>query len=374
MSEMSSRHVGRVERSEPHQNARWWWGSLRSTHPTVLALASLVLLAAVPRDCPAAIGNAIARAQPAMVKIYGAGGRRGLEPYQSGILISTDGHILTVFSYVLDTDAVTATLADGRRFDARLVGADPRLEVAVLKIDAADLPHFELAKAVDLEPPAWVLALSNLFNVAGGNEPASVQHGVVSVKTQLDAGRGAFKTPYRGPVYVLDAVTNNPGAAGGALVDTDGRLAAMLGKELQNAENGTWLNYAVPIAEIRPAVERILADEASEKRVGPIFADTKIGTVPDKPAHGWDLATLGVVLVPDVTRWTPPYVDAVRPATPAAGAGLRPDDLVVVVGDRLVRSSKELQAELRQIDRDSPLPLTIQRGEELSDLEVRSPK
>ena len=60
-----------------------------------------------------------------------------------------------------------------------------------------------------------MLALSNLFGVATGNEPASVQHGTVSVVTRLDARRGMFETPYHGPVYVLDLVTNNPGAAGG---------------------------------------------------------------------------------------------------------------------------------------------------------------
>ena len=84
-----------------------------------------------------------------MVKIYGAGGLRDMEAYQSGILISPEGHILTVFSHVLDTDYITAVLADGRKFEAKLLGADPRLEVAVLKIDAAGLPCFDLAKAAE---------------------------------------------------------------------------------------------------------------------------------------------------------------------------------------------------------------------------------
>ena len=72
-------------------------------------------------------------------------------------------------------------MADGRKFEAKLLGADPRLEVAVLKIDAADLPCFDLAKAAKVEAGARVLALSNLFGVAMGNEPASVQQGTVSV-------------------------------------------------------------------------------------------------------------------------------------------------------------------------------------------------
>ena len=70
-----------------------------------------------------------------------------MEAYQSGMLISPEGHILTAFSHVLDTDYITAVLADGRKFEAKLLGADPRLEVAVLKIDAAGLPCFDLGKA-----------------------------------------------------------------------------------------------------------------------------------------------------------------------------------------------------------------------------------
>ena len=82
--------------------------------------------------------------QPKMVKVYGAGGLRGLEGYQSGFLISDQGHILTVWSYVLDTDYITVTLDDGRKFEGEIVGADPRLEVAVLKIDTDGLEHFKL--------------------------------------------------------------------------------------------------------------------------------------------------------------------------------------------------------------------------------------
>src|SRR5712675_2426769 len=80
------------------------------------------------------------QAQTNMVKIYGAGGPRGLEAYQSGFLISAEGHVLTAWSYVLDTDDVTVVLDDGHRFTGQLVGADPLTEVAVLKIDAGGDP------------------------------------------------------------------------------------------------------------------------------------------------------------------------------------------------------------------------------------------
>lgn len=327
-------------------------------------LPGLLLGLLITLPCPAAAApgtpassavEIIDTVQPKIVKIYGAGGFRGLEAYQTGMLMSADGYILTVFSYVLDTDEIGVTLADGRRFSAKLIGADPQLEIALLKINAESLPHFQLEEAVEVESGARILALSNLFGVATGNEPASVQHGIVSVKTRLEARRGVFETPYRGDVYVLDAITNNPGAAGGALITADGQLVGMLGKELRNAQNNTWLNYAVPIAALRPTIEeirqgRFVAREAPDEK--------------ERPADSARLIELGIVLVPDVLERTPPYIDYVRPGSAAATAGLRPDDLVVLVNDRLVPSCAAMRTELESIERAAPAKITVLRDEQ----------
>ena len=306
----------------------------------------------------------IARVQPKMVKIYGAGGTQRMEGYQSGFLISADGYILTSWSYVLDTESISVTLADGRKYAAKLVGADPRLEVAVLKIDAAELPHFDLAQAVEAEAGARVLAFSNLFGVAAGNEPSSVQHGTISVKTRLEARRGVFDTPYDGPVYVLDVVTNNPGAAGGALVTPRGELVAILGKELRNALNSTWLNYAVPIREVRDSVGQIRSGK---------FVVRRPEDSAKKPARGLTVGMLGIVLVPDVVERTPPYVDQVVPGSPAARSGIQPDDLVVLVGNRLVQSCKALRKELQYIDFEDRVRLSVLRAEDMREI-VLEPK
>jgi serine protease Do len=331
------------------------------------AVAWLAPWAALAADAPAPaparspLAQAIEQTQPKLVKIYGAGGFRGLEAHQSAMLISADGCLLTAWSYVLDTDYITAVLSDGRKLQAKLVGADPRLEIAVLKIDAEGLPFFDLAKAVTAAAGTRVLAFSNVFGVAQGDEPASVQEGIVSVATTLAARRGVFETPYRGPVYVIDAVTNNPGAAGGALVTRRGELVAMLGKELRNALNNTWLNYAVPIGELRGSVEEIRAGKFIARR--PDEAEKK-------PQQCVRLAALGLTLVPDVLERTPPFVDSVRPGSPAMQAGLLPDDLIVLVGDRLIQSCKNLVAELEYIDHEDEVKLTIIRGNELVEVKV----
>ena len=81
--------------------------------------------------------EAIAAVQPQIVKIYGAGGYKNLESFGTGFVVSPDGFIATVWSHLLDAEVVTVVTADGRRHEAELVGAEPRLELALIKIDGA---------------------------------------------------------------------------------------------------------------------------------------------------------------------------------------------------------------------------------------------
>ena len=288
-----------------------------------------------------------------MVKIYGAGGPRGLEAYQSGFLISAEGHILTAWSYVLDTDNVTVVLNDGRRFTGSLVGADPLTEVAVLKIDAGtdQLAHFDLAKSPAVDAGTRVLALSNLFSIAAGDEPSSVLHGVVSAVTPLEARHGAFSANYRGDVYIVDAVTNNPGSAGGALTDQQGRLVGMLGKELRGESTGTWLNYALPVAAFGTTVDSIIAGHFTPK-------DLTEAERPDKPLS---LAALGIVLVPDVVPRTPPYIDRVLPDSLAAKAGIHADDLLVTFDSQVITSCQLATKAVERYEQDATVHVSVLR-------------
>ena len=326
-----------------------------------LLLLLLVLL--VPRGAAAqaSFAEVAAQTQPKIVKIFGAGGLRSLEAYQSGFLISAEGHILTVWSYVLDSDGVTVYLSDGRKLTATVVGMDPRTEIAVLKIDADNLPYFNLDEAVPLAAGAKVLAFSNLYGVALGNEPASVLHGIVAAKTDLAARRGAFETNYRGQAYVLDAMTNNPGSAGGALTDRRGRLAGLLGKELRSSTSNIWLNYALPISELATTAHEIVAGK---------FRPAPRGQEVKRPKEFHTLAALGIHLVPDFLPRTPPFVEMVRAGSPAAKAGVKPDDLILFVNGRVVPSSKLLADELTFIDRLDAVQLTIQRGQDLIELSL----
>ena len=328
-------------------------------------MATMLLCAIFDRSAfakgDAAANNPIRAAQQRSVKIYGAGGLRGLQSYQSGFLISAQGHVLTVFSHVLDTDTLVVTLDDGRKFDGKLLGVNPRLEIAVLKIEANDLPFFDLKQAATGMEGTRVLAFSNLFGVATGDEPVSMLHGSIAAVTALAARRGAYEMPFQGQVYVLDAMTNNPGAAGGALTNMRGELLGMLGKELRNSRNNTWLNFALPAQELAPAVAAIESGQA------PATAAATNKKVANPLAAG----DLGVVLLPNVLERTPPFVDTVRPNTPAAKAGLHPDDLVLFVNNQLVQSCKDFNMELERLDRDEAVKLVVMRNGQLTEVTLK---
>jgi S1-C subfamily serine protease len=335
---------------------------LRSTW-TRWVVGGLLLLCSGSR-CPAgqtSFADVIREVQPKIVKIYGAGGLRGLEPYQSGFLISAQGHVLTVWSYVLDSDVITVVLDDGRRYEATLAGTDPYTEIAILKIDAEDVSYFDLTQAAEADPGTRVLAFSNLFGVATGDEASSVLHGNVAARTQLHARRGAFQSAYQGRVLIVDAITNNPGAAGGALTDQEGRIVGLLGKELRNAFTNTWLNYAIPAGELLASVEDILAGRRPTRR-----ADESV----QKPSEPLTLELLGLMLVPDVLPKTPPFVDSVQPGSAAERAGVQPDDLILFVNDHLATSCRSIREELTYIDRIDAVRLTLQRGQELLEVEL----
>lgn len=304
---------------------------------------------------------------PRVVKIFGAGGIGNLEAYGTGLLVSPEGHIVTVWSHVLDVDPVTVVLHDGRRFDARVLGAEPPLDMAVIKIidEDLELPFFDLDAVGTAGPGTRVLAFSNMFNVATGDEPVSVIHGVIAARTTFAARRGTFESPYNGPVYVLDAVTNNSGAGGGAITTRDGKLLGLIGKELRNATSNTWVNYAVPFTELKDIIQQIIS--------GKFVSKQETSADRDAPER-YSPVDFGVVLIPDVVFRTPAYVDSVITGSPAEAAGIRPDDLLLFINDELIQSCRMLRREIGRLEAGDTLRLILRRENQLLNVELAVPR
>jgi serine protease Do len=306
-----------------------------------------------------------------LVKLFGTGGFKGLASYGTGVIVSKDGYVLTVNSHILDTRDLRVHMPDGTRYTAKVVAREPVLDVALVQIEAGkralEIEHYfdvvAAAKRPVLEPGTHVLAFSNQFQIATREEPMSIQRGVVAAYAKLAGRIGIFEAAYRGNVYVVDAITNNPGAGGGVLTTRKGELVAMIGKELRNELTNTWVNYALPF---NASVE---ATDKEGRKIQVTILDLvtkkdKYKPAPEAPKVA-NLVYHGMVLVPNVVERTPPYIEEVIVGSPADRAKLKADDLIVYVDGLPVQDINAFNTILANYSPRSEIKLEIQRGDKL---------
>jgi len=319
------------------------------------------------------------------VKIFGAGGFRGATNYSTGVLVSADGHFVTIASQTLDTSELIVHLFDGRRMKAVVLATEPELDIALCYIrtegkkkdepNGLDLAFFDInesAKRKPAEPGDWVLAHSNLFEIAMRNEPVSVMQGSITSYSKLHGKRGIFDFPYTGDVYVVDAIANGPGAGGGPLTTRKGELLGLIGREIKNSQTETWINYAIPtfaeteIKDEKGAVTKInipkFVELAKEGKYKPILKDTKI-----VGAGGYT----GIKFVPNVLDRTPPYVDELLPDSPAAKAGIQVNDLVSFIDGEPVYSIKSYLVAMGRTKPGDTVRMEVRRGDNLQSVDVK---
>ncbi len=336
--------------------------------PVLICIYLLGALLVPVHRLDASSRETIQYALPRLVKIFGAGGVKNLYGYSSGFLVSPEGHIATIWSPVLDTDQLSVVLHDGRRYEAEVLGAEPHLDLAIIKLKSErdlNLPYFNYEEKATAGAGTRILGFSNMFRVATGDEPVSVLHGVIEARTDLPRRRGAFELSYTGDVYVVDAITNNPGAAGGVIMTYDGKLLGMIGKQVRNAKTNTWVNYSLPIDVLSKSIRQIVTGkfESSEDQNEP--EPTSVERY--KPID------FGLVMVPDVLFRTPAFIDTVLPGSQVAKAGLKPDDLVVFVNDELIKSCKTLKSELGKLEAGDTVRLVVRRENQLVAVELQVP-
>jgi serine protease Do len=339
------------------------------------ALAVLLLAGAGRAD--ESFARVAEKVNPKLVKLFGAGGIRGLASYGTGILVSSDGYILTVNSHILLSLDLRVHLHDGTRYHGKVVAIEPELDVALVKIGTdrdkvEDLDYydvFEAAKRPVAEPGTGVLAFSNQFQIATRDEPMSIQRGVVASYARLYGRIGIFEATYKGDVYVVDAITNNPGAAGGALTTRKGELLGLIGKELRNELTNTWINYALPIGakiDVRQADDKVVTISILDL----VQKKEKYKPVEKKEYREGSGGYSGIVLVPNVVERTPPYVEDVVPGSPAEKAGLKADDLIVYIDGLPVNDIQTYKEVMGRYQPNMQMKLEVQRGNKLSTLSL----
>jgi S1-C subfamily serine protease len=245
------------------------------------------------------------------------GGRRP-EGAGSGFVISPDGFGLTSAHVVHGMDGGSATFADGRESPFDIVGTDPLSDLAVLRVDARDLVPAELGDASGLRVGQLVVAIGNPMGFGG-----SVTAGVVSALGRALPVRSGRNQRVVDNVIQTDAALN-PGNSGGALADGSGRVVGV-----NTAVAGVGLGLAVPIDDV---TRRIVAALMSEGRFRRAYLGIAGGGRPLPPK-----------VVKEVGRQQGVEVVQVVPGSPAAAAGIRPEDLILDVDGKPVKDSGDLQ-------------------------------
>jgi serine protease Do len=263
----------------------------------------------------------------------------------SGVAITPDGFVLTSAHVVAGSDSGTAALVDGREVEVEVVGTDPLSDLAVLRADARDLVPAQLGDADALSVGQLVVAIGNPHGFAG-----SVTAGVVSALGRSLPTRSGSASRIVENVIQTDAALN-PGNSGGALADGSARVVG-----INTAVAGVGLGLAVPINQ---TTRRIVAALMSEGRFRRAYVGLAGGSRPLPPRLA---ASLG--------RGTAIEVVEVVERSPAAQAGLRPEDMIVAVDGHAVEGVDDLQRLMTEEAIGRSLPLTVVRlGEEVA-LEV----
>ena len=317
----------------------------------LIACAVLVsgnhFVCAQKKDQPSFVDQAISDSQPKMVKVFGASAGK-VEGFATGILISKDGMILSSQGVFLDGRQVKVVLADGVEHFATILKRDRETQLSLLKIQADTPSFFELSEESIGEKGDWVIALSNAFKVADKDEPVSAMLGVISLRTTIEARLTKRDVAYRGELVLIDAITSNPGASGGAVVTPHGELVGIVGKIINSSETNTRLNYAVP----NSVLYKFVAGKAS---------------VPSEsqPATEQQEVEFGVILFKLGGRNNPAYVDRVVRGSPAAKAKLKSDDMIVSIAGKKIGNLKDYAEALKSLRPEEEVLMMVKRGVEI---------
>ncbi len=294
---------------------------------------------------------------PSIVKVYGAGGFRGIPAYGTGVVVDPSGVIATAWSIALKTEGLKVTTDQGQRLEAKILRADPKHGIALLKVELGDqkLPALELGDSSALRPGDQVYGVGNAFDDATGDEKSAVMGGVVMAIAALEVRIGIEDGPPLGTVIITD-VANNPGTQGGGLFTREGKLVGILGRLVESKETNSLINFAVPAATLKPFLEAALAGKEPK---------------PDEPPRKLAPAETGIRLLDaHLTRSPPAYVDRVLPGSPADKAGVKPDDLVFRLDGHVVRSCRVFEDLLHEHGPGDKVKLVLKRQSSIVEVEL----
>ena len=262
----------------------------------------------------------------------------------SGVIMSSDGYILTNNHVVDGADEIEVILNDARRAKAQVIGTDPETDLAILKVDLDKMPAITLGNSDGLLVGDEVLAIGNPFGVG-----QTVTSGIVSALGRNQLGINTFEN------FIQTDAAINPGNSGGALVDVNGNLMGINTAIYSRSGGSMGIGFAIPVSTARLVLEGIVKD-------GQVTRGW-IGVEPNELSP--ELAeTFGVRAERGI------IITGVLQNGPAAQAGLRPGDVILSVGGKDIGNVAELLSSVAALKPGTASSFALQRGAQKLELDV----
>ena len=258
----------------------------------------------------------------------------------SGVILSPDGYIVTNNHVIENADKIKVILDDKRSYEAKLIGADPTTDLALLKIDENNLPYVEIGNSDKVRVGEWVLAVGNPFDLT-----STVTAGIVSAKGRnINILRS--KSNYAIESFIQTDAAVNPGNSGGALVDLKGRLIGINTAIATPTGAFAGYSFAVPVA----IVEKVVADLKTYGEVQRGLLGINIQDITAELAKEKNLKDVKGV-----------YVAGVNENSAAKEAGIEEGDVIIKINDIPVNSSSELQENVARYRPGDKIKVTFLR-------------
>lgn len=264
---------------------------------------------------------------------------REVQGFGSGVIISSDGYIITNDHVIDEAENVEVKLNDNRIFQAQVIGQDPSTDIALLKIKADNLPFIKYGNSDDLKLGEWVLAVGNPFNLT-----STVTAGIVSAKGR---SLGILDNEYRIESFIQTDAALNMGNSGGALVNTKGELVGITSAIISPSGAYAGNSFAIPINIVRKVVDDLKEFGAVQRAI----MGVTIQDVSEEDAEKQNLSEIRGAVIKGVNE-----------GGSAKEAGLKEDDIIIKVNDVNVNSSAELQEQIGKFRPGDKVSITYVRN------------
>lgn len=266
----------------------------------------------------------------------------------SGVIISEDGYIVTNNHVVENAEEVSVTLDDKTTYTAKVIGADPSTDLALLKVEAKGLPYSSYGNSDNVRVGEWVLAVGNPFNLT-----STVTAGIVSAKARNIHILPDQKFPIESFIQTDAAV--NPGNSGGALVNTHGDLIGINAAIASNTGSYSGYSFAIPVNIVKKVVDDLLEFGSVQRG----FIGVSIRDLDAEFAKEKSIKTLSGV-----------YVNGLTTGGAAATAGLEEGDIITAINGVNIKSSPELQEQVGRYRPGDKIAVTVIRDNETKTIPV----